>query len=323
MHRKLTRPKLLRFWLTAAVLAGVAACGDPEEPPGAAETGEPPAVQTTEAPDEATTTTTGDDEGALPEAIVSLSPTATEILFAIGAGDQVLAVDSESDFPAEAPVDPTLLSFEPSVEAVAALEPDLVVLSFDPGDVVAGLEALDIEVLVQPSAQSLDDTFDQIAELGIATGHEDEAADLVNEIGDGLDALTADLPDRDEPLTYYYELDNTLYSVTSETFIGELLGRAGLVSIADAADPDGAAGGFPQLSAELIVEADPDVIFLADADFGESADTLAARPGFAGLTALTDGRVVGLDADIASRWGPRVVDLLALVIDAVVAVPVG
>lgn len=317
MQRKLTR--LFLTIACAALVTGAAACGEAEEPPGAAETGEPPAETTTTVA-ETTTTTEGSE---FPEAIVSLSPTATEILFAIGAGDQVIAVDSESDFPPDAPTDPDLSSFEPSVEAVAGLDPDLVIVAFDPGDFVAGLEELGIDTLVQPSAQTLEDTFDQIEELGEVTGNEDGAADLIQEIRTSIDEIAAGLPERSEALTYYWEVDNTLYSVTSQSFVGDLLSRVGLVSIADFADPDNTSGGFPQLSAELIVQADPDIIFLADADFGESADTLAARPGFAGLTAVAEGRVVPLDADIASRWGPRVVDLLELVVTAVEAVPVG
>ena len=113
---------------------------------------------------------------AEPERIVSLSPTATEMLYAIGAGDQVVAVDDFSNYPEGTPMT-DLSGFEPNVEAVTTYEPDLVVLSFDANDVVAGLERVDIPVLEYPAATSLDESYDQITQLGAATGHAGEAAD--------------------------------------------------------------------------------------------------------------------------------------------------
>lgn len=244
-----------------------------------------------------------------PDQIVSLSSTATEVLFAIDAGDQVLAVDDQSNYPADAPIT-DLSGLEPNVEAIAGYEPDLVVTSGDPGDLVAGLDTLGIPTLVQPAAVTLDDTYEQISQLGVATGNTDEADDLVGQMQADIDALVAEVPERDEPLTYYHELDSTLFTVTSETFIGELYSLVGYENIADPAD-DGSAGGYPQLSSEFVVQADPDVIFLADTKCcGQNAATLADRPGWGELSAVTEGRVVELDDDIASRWGPRVVDLL-------------
>lgn len=258
-----------------------------------------------------------------PDHIVSLSATSTEMLFAIGAGDQVVAVDSYSNYPAEAPTT-DLSAYEPNVEAIAGYEPDLVVVDGTDADLVAGLEALDIEVLEAPAARTLDDTYDQLAELGEVTGHVDEAAEVVDEMQADIDELLADLPSRDEPLTYFHELDNTLFSVSSQTFIGQLYALAGLENVADAADADGQTGGYPQLSAEYLVNADPDLVFLADTKCcDQTAASFAARPGFGGLHAVTAGQVVELDDDIASRWGPRVVDLLGEIVDAVRAVPAG
>jgi iron complex transport system substrate-binding protein len=120
-------------------------------------------------------------------------------------------------------------------------------------------------------------------------------------------------------LSFYYELDDTYYSVTSETFIGQLFAMLGLENIADAAK--GASSGYPQLSAEYIVESDPDLIFLADTECcGQSAETVARRPGWGDLSALAHGGVVELDDDVASRWGPRVVDLLREIAGAASAV---
>ena len=271
--------------------------------------------------DDGASSTTFAAESSAPERIVSLSPTATEMLFAIGAGEQVVAVDSYSNFPAEAPIT-DLSAYEPNIEAISTYDPDLVVVDGTDAELVSGLESLDIEVLQAPAAATLEDTYDQIAEIGEVTGHEDEAAELVESMQADIEEIVADLPERTEPLTYFHELDNTLYTVTSTTFIGELYSLAGLENIADPADADGQAGGYPQLSAELIVSADPDLVFLADTKCcQQTADTFAERPGFAGLHAVTAGQVVELDDDIASRWGPRVVDLLRAIVDAVRAVP--
>ena len=303
--------------VAAISLAGLAACGSDDD---TAETGSPP---DTTAPETTAPEDDDDSEGDAPERIVSLSPSATEILFAVGTGDQVVAVDDQSDFPDDVPTT-DLSGYEPNVEAIIEYEPDLVVASFLAEDIVAGLEATGAEVLQQDAAATLDDTYDQIAELAIATGHEDEGAELVADMRADIDELVASVPDRDVAPTYYHELDDTLYSVTSSTFIGELYALAGLANIADAADPDGEFDGYPQLSAELIVAADPDFVFLADTECcGQTAETLAARPGFADLSAIADGNVVELSDDIASRWGPRVVDLLATIVEATAPVAVG
>ncbi|NND01744.1 MAG: ABC transporter substrate-binding protein [Acidimicrobiia bacterium] len=252
-----------------------------------------------------------------PEAIVSISPTATEILFALGAGNQVAAVDSISNFPADAPVT-ELNAFAPSVEAIAAFEPDLVVMSFDPGDIESGLNALGIPVIVQFSALSLDDAYAQIEALGAASGHVEAAAEIVDEMGRTIDELNAELGRIGSNFSYYHELDDTYFSVTSSTFIGEIYSVVGLQNIADPADAEGF--GFPQLSPEFILEADPDLIFLADTKCcGQTAQTLAERPGWDQLSAVQNGNVIELDDDIASRWGPRVIDFLGAIVAALEA----
>jgi iron complex transport system substrate-binding protein len=245
-----------------------------------------------------------------PGRIVSLSPTATEMLFAIGAGGQVVAVDSNSNYPAEAPKT-DLSAYQPNIEAIAGYKPDLVVYSDDPGELKAGLDKLTIPALQQPAATKLDDTYAQLDQLGRATGHPAEAAKLTATMRAEIGKITAaGRPER--PLTYYHELDKNLYSATSKTFIGQLYGQLGMKNIADAADKEGT--GYPQLSAEYVVKADPDLIFLADTKCcGQSASTVAARDGWDQLTAVKTGGVVELDDDVASRWGPRVVDFLKTV----------
>ncbi len=254
-----------------------------------------------------------------PAKIVSLSATATEILFAIGAGAQVVAVDDQSNFPAEAPTT-DLSGYTPNVEAILNYQPDLVVASNDPGGLVDALKATGVPVLLQPAATTLDDTYDQIEQLGAATGNVGDAAEVVAGITADLDELTGEVVERPTPLRYYHELDDTFYTATSKTFIGNLYALAGLENIADAADKDGS--GYPQLSAEFILEQDPDLVFLADTKCcQQSAETVAARPGWSQLTAVRDGGVIALDDDVASRWGPRVVDFLRDVVDATAKVP--
>ncbi|MGH9117826.1 MAG: ABC transporter substrate-binding protein [Acidimicrobiales bacterium] len=311
------RHRWLRTGLAMAALAlAVAGCGDDDDDPADPAAGD--------ADDDSAFPVTIEAANGLvtvdaqPAAIVSMSATATEMLFAIGAGDQVVAVDSTSDYPTDVPTT-DLSAFEPNVEAIAGYEPDLVVASDDINDLVAGLEALDIPVLLAPVAAVIDDTYTQIEQLGAATGHVGEAAELVGQMQTELDEIVADLPELTEPLTYYHELDDTFFSVTSATFIGQIYDLAGLRNIADEAE-GGVDALYPQLSAEFIIAADPDMIFLADAECcGITADALAQRPGWADLTALQNGGggVVELDEDISSRWGPRIVDFLQTISDTV------
>jgi len=256
-----------------------------------------------------------------PARIVSLAPTATEMLFAIGAGPQVVAVDDQSTYPAEAPRT-DLSGFKPNAEAIAARNPDLVVVSDDLEKIVDQLGKLKIPVLLAPAAKVIDDSYRQIDQLGALTGHRDESAALVQRMRTEIDKIVKEVPPRTDPLSYYYEIDQTFYSATSKTFIGSLLAPFGLTNVADAADPDGSKNGYPQLSPEALVAADPDLIFLADTKCcGQSPATVKQRKGWSQITAVRQDRIVALDDDVASRWGPRVVDLVRAVADAVAKVP--
>jgi iron complex transport system substrate-binding protein len=256
-----------------------------------------------------------------PERIISLSPSATEMLFAIDAGQQVVAVDDQSTYPADAPKT-DLSGFKPNAEAIAAKNPDLVVLSDDLNKIVDQLARLKIPTFVTPAAKSVEDTYTEIGQLGTLTGHQTEASALTARMKTDIDKIVQSVPARSAPLSYYYELDPTFYSVTSKTFIGSIFARFRLTNVADAADPDGAKGGYPQLSQETLVKANPDMIFLADSKCcRQSAATVKARTGWSGITAVKTGQIVALDDDIASRWGPRIVDLVQSIADAVAKVP--
>ena len=255
-----------------------------------------------------------------PTAIVSLSPSATEMLYAIGAGAQVKAVDSNSNYPAQAPR--TKLSyFSPNVEAIAAERPDLVVVSNDSSNgatLTKRLATFGIPVLELPAPANLAGVYAEFSQLGRATGHQHQASTEVSTLRGQIRKIIAAVPHRSKPLTYYYELDQTYYSVTSDTFIGRLLGMLGMKSIADSAKGASAAGGYPQLSAEFIVKANPSYIILADTICcHQSRSTVAGRPGWSRMAAVKSKHIIMLNDDIASRWGPRVVDLLRAVLAAI------
>jgi iron complex transport system substrate-binding protein len=251
-----------------------------------------------------------------PDAIVSLSPTATEMLYAIGAGSQVKAVDVNSDYPAIAPIT-KLSGFQPNAEAIAGYKPDLVIISNNVDGIAAKLTALSIPVLTLPAAASLPDVYKQFTELGAATGHVTQAKSEDKKLAAAVASIVAAEPKRAKPLTYFYELSaNPYYSVTDSTFVGSVLSLLGMKSIADAAAGAAAAGGYPELSPEYILKANPDYILLADtgsANGGQDAATVTARSGWSVVTAVKDKHILMLNADIASRWGPRIVDLLKTV----------
>ena len=251
---------------------------------------------------------------ARPSRIVSLSASSTEILFAIGAGRQVVAVDDQSNFPADAPRT-KLSGFEPNVEAIAGYRPDLVVFSTDVKQLDASLKALPVAAIQHDAATSIEDTYTQIRQLGQATGRVGEAETLIARMRGDIKHIVENAPKFTARLTYYHELDSTFFSVTSSTFIGKVYALLGLRNIADAADEQKT--GYPQLSPEYIIQADPDLIFLADTKCcGQTAATVARRPGWDKIEAVGNGGVVALDDDIASRWGPRIVDFLQTVSDA-------
>lgn len=251
-----------------------------------------------------------------PDSIISLSPTATEMLYAIGAGRQVKAVDDDSDYPTYAPRT-KLSGLDPNVEALVAYKPDLVVISnfTDNASTVAKqLANFSIPVLYQPAPAGLSGVYTEFGQLGQATGHLVQAEQEDAEIRSQIASIVASVHKHAKPASYYYELDQTYYSATSSTFVGSLLSLLGMKSIADSATGAASSGGYPQLSSEFIVKANPDYVILADTVCcGQSAATVASRPGWSALTAVKDGHVIPLNDDIASRWGPRIVDLLRTV----------
>jgi iron complex transport system substrate-binding protein len=214
----------------------------------------------------------------------------------------------DSTYPADAP-HTSLSGISPNVEAIAHYRPDLVVVSYAPNGLAANLQKLGITMLLEPAPSNLAGSYAQIDQLGKLTGHAAAAAALVTSMRHKIAALVKETPRPATPLSYYYELDQTYYTATSKTFIGNVLGLFGLKDIADKAP--NAASGYPQLSAEYIVKSDPDVIFLADTQCcGQSAKTVAARPGWSKILAVRDKSVVLLNDSFASQWGPQIVNLV-------------
>ncbi|HZD87794.1 MAG TPA: ABC transporter substrate-binding protein [Gaiellaceae bacterium] len=247
---------------------------------------------------------------AYPQRIVSLSPTVTEDLYAIGAGKQVVAVDQDSDYPRRAPRT-ALSGLDPNVEAIATYHPDLVVISYG-GAFVHQLEQLGIRVVDEPAAKSVLGAYQEIKQLGRMTGHVRRARALVRSMARRLRAIVRSVPESRRHLRVYHELDPTYYSATSQTFIGRIYGLFGFRNIADRADT--AHTGYPQLSAEYILQANPQIIVLADSRCcGQTPAKVAARPGWKTIAAVKDHRVIRVNDDIASRWGPRIVDFAAAV----------
>lgn len=249
-----------------------------------------------------------------PERIVSLSPSATEILFAIGAGDQVVAADEYSTYPTQAPTT-ELSAYDPNVEAIAGYSPDLVVIANDTNGIVGALAELDIPTLVNPAPATIEEGYDGIAALGLATGHVDETAkvvaDLRAEIEEALDAAPQ------EGLRVYHELDEQHYAASSSSFIGSVYDSLGATNIADAADKQ--KSGYPQLTEEAIIAADPELIVITD-QVSYTADDVAGRPGWENVSAVQNDNIVTVDADISSRWGPRLPQLIESIAEAMASV---
>ncbi|MFC0316544.1 ABC transporter substrate-binding protein [Gordonia phosphorivorans] len=246
-----------------------------------------------------------DTEGAAAR-IVSLSPSATETLFAVGAGDRVVAVDDQSDYPENAPKT-DLSGYTPNLEAILGYTPDLVVSNELAPDVVSGLERAGVTVLDLPAPTTVADAYSQIEKIGVAVGEADTAAEVVDEMTTRIDKAVAAAPQA-AGLTYYHELDQTFFTAAGDTFIGHVYGLFGLKNIAGAE-----IGGvvYPQLQAEQIITDNPDLIFLADTYCcGVTPEAVAKRAGWDEITAVREDRVFVLNEDIASRWGPRLTELV-------------
>jgi iron complex transport system substrate-binding protein len=299
--------------LLAAIALAFSACGDDGDE---AEITPSPTLNSSAAPSPAPAAfpvSITDDNGVsvtletAPERIVALAPSFVEVLYAIGAGDTIVAADENTDYPPEAESIPKISGFEPSVEGIASYEPDLVVIVFDPGGLQDALGQLGINTLFLASPDSIEGTFVQIELLGRAVGRSAAAKGLVGQMRAVIEGIKAKLPAGAVGPRVYHEVDNTYYSAGPGSFVHDFYATLGAQNIAESTGQ-----AFPQLNAEAIIRADPEVIILADEFAGESADTVAARAGWSKISAVKGGRVFTIDPNIVSRPGPRLVDALEM-----------
>ena len=250
------------------------------------------------------------------ERIISLSPGATEIIYAIGGEDALVAVDNQADFPpAVGALAGRVDAYEPSIEAIAAFEPDLVVVATDIGELVAALDRLSIPVLfidINTDVLTIEDVIEQIPMFGRITGRDAAAADLV----ESLEARVAAIDERAAAIaagpSVYHELDSLFFTAAEGSFIGNLYTRLKIKNIAG----DGGGSPYPQLTQEAIISANPQFIVLADEEFGVTIESVKARPGWDAIDAVKNDQIFVIDPDIISRPGPRIVDALEMLAEA-------
>ena len=246
---------------------------------------------------------------AEPKAIASLAPSITEILYALGLGDRVVGVTEFCNYPPEAQAKPKVGGFaDVNIEKLLSLNPDLVLVSsIHIAQVLPELEKLGLTAVVV-DAHDLPQVLDSIMLVGKITGKEKEAESLVAEMQKRMDAVAKAVEGRKKPKVFW-ELSSDLWSVGPGSFVHDIIVRAGGENIATGHP-------YPQLTNEAVISADPDVIILADHPYGESAESVAKRPGWDKIKAVKEGRIVELtqeQVDITSRPGPRVVDALELI----------
>jgi len=245
---------------------------------------------------------------AEPQAIVSLAPSNTEILYALGLGDKIVGVTEFCNYPPEVAEKPKVGGFrDVNTEKVVEQEPDLILAAnIHTAEVVPALEKLGMTVVVI-DPPDIPAVLEGIKLVGKITGQEKEAETLTAEMGERIDAVAKAVEGREKPRVFW-ELSSDLWTAGPGSFINDLIVRAGGENIAAEADSP-----WAQLSNEAVIEADPEVIFLADHPYGETAESVAARPGWDEISAVVNDRIIEVeDTDIFSRPGPRVVDALEM-----------
>jgi len=244
------------------------------------------------------------------ETIISLSPPVTEMLFAVGAGDQVVGRDTFSDYPAEATNLPDVGGgfSDYDLETILSLQPELVIAGeINTPELVQSLEDLDLTVYYLANPGDLEGTFDAIRTIGMLSGHEEQAQALTADLEARVQAVEEALAPIETRPTVYYELDATdpakPYTPGPGTFYTSMIDQAGGTNIGAELDSE-----WAQVSLEFLLVQDPDYILLGDAMWGVTPESLAARPGWDALTAVHEGRVLPFDDNLIVRFGPRQVE---------------
>ena len=247
-----------------------------------------------------------------PQAIVSISASTTEILFAIGAGGQLVGRDEYSIYPEEA-LDVTSVGAlweELPAEVILALEPDLVVAAeIISEDQVLALRELGLNVYWQANPTSYEELFENLRDFARLTGHEAETETLIADLDARVKSVQEKVATVSERPSVFYELDATdpsnPWTTGSGTFIDYIITEAGGTNAASALE-----GEYAQISSEELIAVDPDVILLADAPFGVTPEIVAERPGWDVIAAVTKNALYPIDPNMMSVPGPRLVDAL-------------
>ncbi|QHS24078.1 ABC transporter substrate-binding protein [Virgibacillus sp. MSP4-1] len=237
-----------------------------------------------------------------PERIVSVIPSATEIIFGLGLGDKVVGVTDNDNYPEEVKEIESVGGLELNVEKIISLEPDLVVADVNNGESISQLREQGIKVLVL-GAQTLEETYKDILTAGKATGTTDHAEEVVASMKEDVESVkkvVQDIPE-DERKTVWIEIGEELFTAGNGTFLNELVQTAGGVNIMSDQE------GWPQVSEEEVIQSNPDVIFLTYASYVENAvQKVKNRDSWKDVTAIEEGQVYPLNSDITERPGPRI-----------------
>lgn len=248
--------------------------------------------------------------GSSPKRIISLSPSITEILFEIGSGNQVIAVDNLSNYPNEAPIT-DISAYDPNIEAISLLNPDLVILSYNIKNLKAALKKIGIETIYLPAPLNFEDILDQIDYLGLQTGNEDKAKKLISKMKNRMKTLQK-LRENEKATKIYHEIDQNYYSPSKFSFIGDIYQKLNYKNVADKADISNL--GYPKLSPELIISENPDLIVLPGKD-NKYVEKVKLRPGWGYIEAVKKNNFLLTNNDIASRWGPRILNFASILVE--------
>ena len=248
--------------------------------------------------------------GSSPKRIISLSPSITEILFEIGSGNQVIAVDNLSNYPNEAPIS-DISAYDPNVEAISLLNPDLVILSYNIKNLKTALKKMGIETIYLPAPLNFEDILDQIDYLGLQTGNEDKAKKLISKMKNRMKTLQK-LRENETAIKIYHEIDPNYYSPSKFSFIGDIYQKLNYKNVADKADISNL--GYPKLSPELIISENPDLIVLPGKD-NKYVEKVKLRPGWSYIEAVKKNNFLLTNNDIASRWGPRILNFASILVE--------
>ena len=236
--------------------------------------------------------------------IISLSTTHTEIIQSLGAENTLVGVDafSEVDFPVE-----VIDAYTVTAEELVPLNPDVVIIAFDFNGIVEGLEAQEINYVLLPPARNLDDVYAQITNIGEMVNKKSEASSTIRDMKLEINRIINKYNYQD--ITVYHEIGYTygIYSVNSESLVGEIYNLLGVTNIANSEeDPYGS--GYPALSEEMVIESNPDFIVVGHSDYLNK--DLSIRDGWSDISAVQNSRVFFLDDTLASNWGTTTLQLV-------------